>query len=71
MAASKCRMRKIEKIQTLDHQTSELKSENDELAGLAAKLKEQVRLLDITASNNTLSLSLAGVQAAAGATVAY
>jgi len=42
VAASKCRMRKIEKIQTLDHQTSELKSENDELAGLAAKLKEQV-----------------------------
>ena len=35
------RMRKIEKIQTLDQQTSQLKAENDELAGLAKKLKEQ------------------------------
>ena len=34
-------MRKIEKIQTLDQQTSKLQSENDELAGLAKKLKEQ------------------------------
>ena len=34
-------MRKIEKIQTLDQQTSTLKAENDELAGLAKKLKEQ------------------------------
>ena len=42
IAASKCRMRKIEKIQTLDEQTTKLKAENDELAGLAAKLKEQV-----------------------------
>ena len=35
------RMRKIEKIQTLDQQTSKLKAENDDLAGLAKKLKEQ------------------------------
>ena len=35
------RMRKIEKIQTLDQQTSTLKAENEELAGLAKKLKEQ------------------------------
>jgi len=42
IAASKCRMRKIEKIQTLDQQTSKLKAENDELAALANKLKEQV-----------------------------
>ena len=34
-------MRKIEKIQTLDQQTSKLKAENDELACLAKKLKEQ------------------------------
>ena len=34
-------MRKIEKIQTLDQQTSKLKAENDELASLAKKLKEQ------------------------------
>ena len=34
-------MRKIEKIQTLDQQTSQLKAENDELACLAKKLKEQ------------------------------
>ena len=34
-------MRKIEKIQTLDQQTSKLKAENDDLAGLAKKLKEQ------------------------------
>ena len=42
IAASKCRMRKIEKIQTLDQQTTKLKTENDELAALATKLKEQV-----------------------------
>ena len=42
IAASKCRMRKIEKIQTLDQQTTKLKAENDELAALATKLKEQV-----------------------------
>ena len=35
-------MRKIEKINTLDQETSKLKAENDELASLAAKLKEQV-----------------------------
>ena len=40
----KCRMRKIEKIQTLDQQTAKLKAENDELAALAGKLKEQVAL---------------------------
>merc|ERR1719232_1428592 len=42
VAASKCRMRKIEKIQTLDQQTSCLKAENEELAGIANKLREQV-----------------------------
>ena len=42
VAASKCRMRKIEKIQTLDQETSCLKAENDELAGIANKLREQV-----------------------------
>jgi len=42
VAASKCRMRKIEKIQTLDQQTSCLKADNDELAGIANKLREQV-----------------------------
>ena len=35
-------MRKIEKIQTLDQQTAKLKAENDDLAALAGKLKEQV-----------------------------
>jgi len=42
VAASKCRMRKIEKIQTLDQQTTSLKAENEELAGIANKLREQV-----------------------------
>ena len=38
-------MRKIEKIQTLDQQTSTLKAENEELASLAKKLKDQVTVL--------------------------
>ena len=38
-------MRKIEKIQTLDQQTSTLKAENEELAGLAKKLKDQVNII--------------------------
>ena len=38
-------MRKIEKIQTLDQQTSQLKSENEELASLAKKLKDQVNIM--------------------------
>jgi len=42
VAASKCRMRKMEKIATLDHQTAQLRQENDDLAALAGKLREQV-----------------------------
>ena len=37
-----CRMRKIEKIQTLDQQTAKLKAENEDLAKFANKLKDQV-----------------------------
>ncbi len=42
MAASKCRLRKLERIAVLDNQAAQLRAENEELSGLAAKLKAQV-----------------------------
>ena len=42
VAASKCRMRKLEKIATLDHEAGKLRQENEELVGLTLKLKEEV-----------------------------
>ena len=38
-------MRKMEKIATLDQQTRSLRQENDDLANLAGKLREQVRVV--------------------------
>ena len=42
VAASKCRMRKLEKIATLDQEAGKLRQENDELMGLTLKLKDEV-----------------------------
>ena len=42
VAASKCRMRKLEKIAVLDQQANQLRSENENLAKLAEKLRSQV-----------------------------
>ena len=42
VAASKCRMRKLERIAVLDGQANELRSENEQLAKLADKLRSQV-----------------------------
>ena len=42
VAASKCRMRKMEKIATLDQEASILRNHNDELTKLTEKLKQQV-----------------------------
>jgi hypothetical protein len=42
VAASKCRMRKLEKIATLDQEAGKLRQENDELVGLTLKLKDEV-----------------------------
>ena len=42
MAASKCRMRKLERIAVLDQQANQLRSENEQLAKLADKLRSQV-----------------------------
>ena len=42
MAASKCRLRKLERISVLDQQASQLRAENDELVQLADKLRSQV-----------------------------
>ena len=40
MAASKCRLRKLERISVLDAQAQTLKSDNERLAALADKLRE-------------------------------
>jgi len=42
VAASKCRMRKLERIAVLDNQANALRNENDQLAKLAEKLRSQV-----------------------------
>ena len=42
VAASKCRMRKMEKIATLDQEANVLRNHNDELANLNDKLRQQV-----------------------------
>ena len=42
MAASKCRMRKLERIAVLDQQANQLRNENENLAKLAEKLRSQV-----------------------------
>ena len=42
VAASKCRMRKLEKIAVLDQQANQLRTENENLAKLADKLRSQV-----------------------------
>ena len=39
MAASKCRLRKLERISVLDAQAQNLKSDNERLAALADKLR--------------------------------
>jgi hypothetical protein len=44
-------MRKMEKIATLDGQTQQLRQENEDLAGLAGKLREQVRGADYSTGN--------------------
>ena len=72
-------MRKIEKIQTLDQQTSTLKAENEELASLAKKLKDQVSVLFSQSVSQSMTEALrpvfkmlppSGVQTPAGVTVA-
>ncbi len=45
LAASKCRMRKIERITVLDHQANQLRADNDELRNVAEKLKAEVYAL--------------------------
>ena len=45
VAASKCRMRKLERIAVLDHQAGQLRADNDELRNIAEKLKAQVSSL--------------------------
>ncbi len=42
VAASKCRMRKLERISVLDHQANQLRTENEQLVKLADKLRSQV-----------------------------
>ena len=42
VAASKCRMRKLERIAVLDNQANQLRNENDQLAKLAEKYRSQV-----------------------------
>ena len=42
VAASKCRMRKLERIAVLDHQANQLRTENEQLVKLADKLRSQV-----------------------------
>lgn len=42
VAASKCRLRKLERIAVLDNQASQLRAENEDLASLADKLRSQV-----------------------------
>ena len=42
VAASKCRVRKLERIAKLEEKVSELKHENSELGGLVGKLREEV-----------------------------
>lgn len=45
VAASKCRMRKLERIAVLDQQANQLRSENEQLAKLADKLRSQMYTL--------------------------
>ena len=42
VAASKCRMRKLERIAVLDDQAKQLRAENDELIAFSERLKEQL-----------------------------
>eukprot|EP00096_Caligus_rogercresseyi_P005147 TRINITY_DN2007_c0_g1_i1.p1 TRINITY_DN2007_c0_g1~~TRINITY_DN2007_c0_g1_i1.p1 ORF type:complete len:253 (+),score=53.54 TRINITY_DN2007_c0_g1_i1:13-771(+) len=42
VAASKCRLRKLERISILDQQASQLRADNDELASLSTKLKAEI-----------------------------
>ena len=42
VAASKCRLRKLERIAVLDGQAAQLRAENEELAALADKLRSQL-----------------------------
>jgi hypothetical protein len=42
VAASKCRLRKLERIAVLDDQAKQLRAENEELAAVADKLRAQV-----------------------------
>ena len=45
VAASKCRMRKLERIAVLDQQANQLRSENEQLVKLSDKLRSQVYTL--------------------------
>ena len=45
VAASKCRLRKLERISVLDAQAQTLKSDNERLAALAGKLRSEVYAL--------------------------
>lgn len=42
IAASKCRMRKLERIAVLDQQAGQLRANNDDLKNLTEKLKAEV-----------------------------
>jgi len=42
IAASKCRMRKLERIAVLDQQAGQLRANNDELKSLSEKLRAEV-----------------------------
>jgi len=42
IAASKCRMRKLERIAVLDQQAGQLRANNDELKSLTEKLRAEV-----------------------------
>ena len=48
MAASKCRLRKLERISVLDAQAQTLKSDNERLAALADKLRYIIRIMPLT-----------------------
>ncbi|CAB4065470.1 CLASP1_2 [Lepeophtheirus salmonis] len=45
VAASKCRLRKLERISVLDQQASQLRADNDELSNLSTKLKSEIYAL--------------------------
>ena len=48
VAASKCRLRKLERISVLDAQAQNLKSDNERLAALADKLRYIILVYRVT-----------------------